>query len=127
MAKVNVNSATREDLVDVAGLRPEIADAVLEYRRQHHRITDARALEELPGIGPATVDQLRKALDVGDKGGNGSNGGDHARAGERAATTGVRVASTTAREGTEIVRKLFGAAAETEREVAGRSAEGVAE
>ena len=32
-----------------------------------------------------------------------------------------------AREGTEIVRKVFGAAAETEREVAGRSAEGVAE
>jgi len=125
MAKVNVNSATRDDLVDVAGLRPEIADAVLEYRRKHHRITDARALEELPGVGPATVDQLRKALDVGDKGGNGSNGGDHARAGERA--TGVRVASTTAREGLDVVRGAAGAAAGTGREAAGRSAEGAAE
>jgi len=121
MAKVNVNSATREDLVDVAGLRPEIADAVLEYRRKHHRITDVQALEELPGIGPATVDQLRKALDVG------SNGGDQARAGERAAATGVRVASTTAREGLDVVRGAAGAAAETGREAAGRSAEGAAE
>jgi competence protein ComEA len=124
MARVNVNSATRDDLVNAAGLRPDVADAVLGFRRRHGRITDVQALEELPGIGPATVDQLRKALDVGDKGGNG---GDQARAGERATATGVRVASTTAREGTEIVRKVFGAAAETEREVAGRSAEGVAE
>ena len=143
MAKVNVNSATRDDLVNVAGLRPEIADAVLEFRRKHHRITDAQALEELPGVGPATVEQLRKALDFGDKGGNGR---DQARAGERAAEQGgvsgrarrrggdpaaaeggARVASTAAREGTEVVRRVFGAAAETEREVAGRSAEGAAE
>jgi competence ComEA-like helix-hairpin-helix protein len=126
MAKVNVNSATRDDLVNVAGLRPDVADAVLGFRRRHGRITDVQALEELPGIGPATVDQLRKALDVGDKGGNGSNGGDHARAGERAAT-GVRVASTTAREGLDVVRGAAGAAAETGREAAGRSAEGAAE
>ena len=123
MAKVNVNSATRGDLVNVAGLRPDVADAVLGFRRRHGRITDVQALEELPGIGPATVDQLRKALDVGDKGGNG---GDHARAGERAAT-GVRVASTTAREGLDVVRGAAGAAAETGREAVGRSAEGAAE
>jgi competence protein ComEA len=108
MAKVNVNSATREDLVDVAGLRPEIADAVLEFRRKHDRITEARALEELPGVGPATVEQLRKALDFGDRGGNGREQAE-------------------AREGTEIVRRVFGGAAETEREVAGRAAEGAAE
>jgi competence ComEA-like helix-hairpin-helix protein len=124
MAKVNVNSATRDDLVNVAGLRPDVADAVLGFRRKHGRITDVQALEELPGIGPATVDQLRKALDLGDKGGNG---GDQARAGERAAETGVRVASTTAREGLGVVRRTVGAAAETEREVVGRSAEGAAE
>jgi competence ComEA-like helix-hairpin-helix protein len=130
MAKVNVNSATREDLVNVAGLRPEIADAVLEFRRKHHRITDAQALEELPGVGPATVEQLRKVLDFGNKGGNGSG---QVEVGERvvegpisAASGGARVASTTAREGTEIVRRVFGAA-ETEREVAVRAAERAAE
>src|SRR3954451_6771912 len=142
MAEVNVNSATRDDLVAVAGLRPEIADAVLEFRRKHHRITDARALEELPGVGPATVEQLRKALDFGDKGGTGR---EQAEAGESAvkgavsaarggveaarqtAEGGVRVASTTAREGVEVVRRIFGAAAETERETVGRAAEGAAE
>ena len=150
MAKVNVNSATHDDLVDVAGLRPEIADAVLEYRRKHHRITDAQMLEELPGVGPATVEQFRQALDFGDKGGDGHA---QARAGEKevgrsaervtgaaspaarggaeatrqAAEGGARVASTAAREGVEVVRRVFGAAAETEREAVGRAAEGAAE
>src|SRR4051794_15986618 len=149
MAKVNVNSASRDDLVNVAGLRPEIADAVLEYRREHHKITDAQALEELPGVGPATVEQLRQALDFGDKGGDGhaqARAGEEAgRSAERAtegassaarggveaarqaAEGGVRVASATAREGVEVVRRVFGAAAETEREAVGRAAEGAAE
>jgi competence protein ComEA len=139
MARVNVNSATRDDLVNVAGLRPEIADAVLEFRRKHQRITDVQALEELPGVGPATVEQLRKTLDFGDKGGTSSQAKAVERVAEvassaarggaetarQAAEGGARAASTVAREGTEIVRKVFGAAAE--REVAGRSAEGVAE
>ena len=132
MARVNVNSATRADLVDVAGLRPEIADAVLEFRRKHHRITAAQALEELPGVGPATIEQLRKTLAFVDKGGNGDDRAkagekEAGRPGERAAETGVRVASTAAREGTEIVRRVFGAAAETEREAVGRATEGAAE
>src|SRR5919205_404269 len=96
MAKVNVNSASREDLVNVAGLRPEIADAVLEFRRKHHRIADAQALGELPGVGPATVEQLRKALDFGDRGGNGS---DRTKAGERAAEASARTAAVAAGEG----------------------------
>jgi hypothetical protein len=119
-----VNSATREDLVNVAGLRPEIADAVLEFRRKHHRITDVQALEELPGVGPATVEQLRKALDFGDKGGNGS---DRTKAGERAAEASARTAAVAAGEGVGAARRVFTAAAETEREVVGRSAEGAAE
>jgi competence ComEA-like helix-hairpin-helix protein len=139
LSKVNVNSASREDLVNIAGLRPDLADAVLGFRRQHGRITDVQALEELPGIGPATLDQLRKTLDFADKGGNGSDqaGRDErgttetthkaAEATRQTATEGARVAEATAREGVEIVHSVFGAAAETEREVVSRSAEGVAE
>jgi hypothetical protein len=37
------------------------------------------------------------------------------------------VASATTREGVEVVRRVFGAAAETERETVGRAAEGAAE
>jgi competence protein ComEA len=139
MAKVDVNSATREDLVNVAGLRPDLADAVLGFRRKHGRIADVQALEELPGVGPATVEQLRQALDFGDKGGNGSDqpktsGKEAGRSAERAAEAtrqaaegDARVASAATREGADVVRRVFGAAAETEREAVGRAAEGAAE
>lgn len=82
MPKLNVNDATREQLVETAGLRPAVADALLEYRAKHGgKITSPDALGELPGVGPATVDQLRDVLDFrdkgerekGEKGGNGSD------------------------------------------------------
>ena len=58
MAKVNVNTGTREELVDVAGLRPELADAIVKFRGKHGSITSADVLEEVPGVGSATLEQL---------------------------------------------------------------------
>ena len=55
MPKLNVNDATREQLVETAGLRPAVADALLEYRAKHGgKIASPEALGELPGVGPAT-------------------------------------------------------------------------
>ena len=69
MPKLNVNEVTREQLVETAGLRPVVADALLEYRAKHGgKIVSPEALGELPGVGPATVDQLRDVLDFRDKG-----------------------------------------------------------
>src|ERR687883_752471 len=82
MPKLNVNDATREQLVETAGLRPAVADALLEFRAKHGRITSPEALGELPGVGPATLDQLRDVLDFRGKGEKGGNG--HDRAGREA-------------------------------------------
>src|SRR3954454_25306579 len=72
MPKWNVNDATHEQLVETAGLRPAVADALLEFRTKHGgKIASPEALGELPGIGPAILDQLRDVLDFRDKGGNG--------------------------------------------------------
>src|SRR4051812_15204098 len=69
MPKLNVNDATRDQLVETAGLRPAVADALLEFRDKHGgKIEDPDALGELPGVGPATLDQLREVLDFRDKG-----------------------------------------------------------
>jgi len=74
MAKVNVNTAGREELVEVAGLRPELADAVLRFRGEHGgAIASADALGELPGVGPATLEQLRTSLTFGERGRNGDD------------------------------------------------------
>jgi hypothetical protein len=110
---VNANTATREELVDVAGLRPEVADAILKFRGQHRdRIADVEALAELPGVGPATLDQLRTVLDFSDP---------TTEAAGRAADSAARAA----RAGLEAVRRT--ASAEAGREALGRSAEGASE
>jgi hypothetical protein len=40
MIKVRADTATREELVEAAGLRPGIAEVVLEFRGKHGRIID---------------------------------------------------------------------------------------
>src|SRR3954451_12927857 len=110
MPKLNVNGATREQLVETAGLRPAVADVLLEYRARHGgRITSPEALGELPGVGPATLDQLRDVLDFrdrGEKAGNGSDKGGNGAEREvrqtaEATTAAVRSGARVAREVTE--------------------------
>ena len=150
MPKLNVNDASREQLVETAGLRPAVADALLEFRAKHGgRIASPEALGELPGVGPATLDQLRDVLDFRDKGersGNGSDkGGNGAerevrRMAEETAEAAVRGSVRAAREATEagaqataarsglrLVERTAGAFGEVQRETVQRSAEATAE
>src|SRR5215207_4941541 len=69
MAKINLHEATREQLVDSAGLRPLVAEAVLKVRDEcGGEIADISALKdavsEVKGIGPASLDQLGDVLKV---------------------------------------------------------------
>ena len=97
MAKVNVNKASREELVEVAGLRPVVAEAVLKARDEHHgRIPNVDALREslreVRGVGSATLDQLADALSFG------------AAATHEAAEKTAEVAHTAARNGAEAAK-----------------------
>src|SRR4051812_35601435 len=70
MTKIDLHEATREQLVEGAGLRPLVADAVLRARDEHGGgIADIGALKDalggVKGIGPATLDQLDDVLKVG--------------------------------------------------------------
>ena len=155
MPKLNVNDATREQLVETAGLRPAVADALLEYRARHGgKIASPEALGELPGVGPATLDQLRDVLDFRDKGEKGGNGSDKggrdgerevrqatertadaaasaarggARVAREATEAGARVTTEAARGGLRLVEQTAGAFGEVQRETARRSAEATAE
>ncbi len=57
MAKVNINinAASREELVDVVGLRPELAEAIVRFRDERGKITKADELDEVQGVGLATL------------------------------------------------------------------------
>jgi Helix-hairpin-helix motif len=85
MAKANVNTASRDELLE-AGVRNELADEILKLRRKGK--IRLEALNALPGVGPATFERLRTSLDFeeGRKGqhrrGSG-NGGAPTRPGER--------------------------------------------
>ena len=73
MAKPNVHTASRDELVE-AGVRAELADEILKLRRKGK--IDLEALDEVPGVGPATLEQLRKSLDFRDQPKNGDDRGE---------------------------------------------------
>ena len=154
MAKANVNTASREELVE-AGLRAELADEILKLRRKS-TITSLEALEAVQGVGPATLEQLRKLLDFSDSSGNGGGRDDQrvpenmrgraeeepvartldatsaaVRGGAAAAQevhhSGAKVAAEAARSGLLMARRAAGAAGGVQRELAQGSADMTAE
>ncbi len=63
-ARVNVNTASREELETLPGIGPKTAQAIIEYRRARPfgRIED---ITRVRGIGPKTLERLRPLVTVG--------------------------------------------------------------
>lgn len=59
---VNVNTASMTELAQLPGLGPTTAARVVEHRRTHGPFTSVDGLLDVPGIGPATLDQMRPYL-----------------------------------------------------------------
>lgn len=55
---VAVNRATLEELVTLPGIGPVTAQAIIEYRDANGPFPDLSALDNVTGIGPATLEQL---------------------------------------------------------------------
>jgi hypothetical protein len=110
MAKPNVHTASRDELVE-AGLRAELADEILKRRRKGK--IDLEALDEVPGVGPATLEQLRKSLDFREQPRNGDDRGEPngKEAADKAGDAGKRAADQVA----ETARQATDQAAETGR------------
>jgi len=58
-ARININSASREDLQLLRNIGPKTADAIIEYRETHGTFDSLEALKEVSGIGPATISDIR--------------------------------------------------------------------
>jgi competence ComEA-like helix-hairpin-helix protein len=63
-AKLDVNTATHEALVQEAGVRPAIADAILKHREANGPFADIEALIAVPGIGNTMLQKLKASLFV---------------------------------------------------------------
>jgi competence ComEA-like helix-hairpin-helix protein len=60
--RVNVNRATAEDLVEVLGITPETANAVVAYRKEHGEFVDYDAFTKVPGLDLEKLEKLRDAI-----------------------------------------------------------------
>jgi competence protein ComEA len=58
-AKVNLNTATAEQLDTLPGVGPVTAEAILDWREENGRFGSVEDLLDVKGIGDATLDELR--------------------------------------------------------------------
>lgn len=61
LGAVDINNATKEELMALKGLGEKKADAVIEYRKQNC-FKDIDALTEVKGIGPKFIETNKKDL-----------------------------------------------------------------
>ncbi len=64
-AAVNVNTATQSELEAVKGIGPVKAKAIITYREAHGSFKSLDDLDNVKGLGKATVEKLKGELTVG--------------------------------------------------------------
>lgn len=62
--KVHLNSATLEQLDELPGIGPVTAQQILDYRTANGAFRSVDELDAVPGIGPARLEQLRPLVDL---------------------------------------------------------------
>jgi len=62
--KININTASKEDLILLPGIGPTYADRIIEYRNKKHAFRDITEIMEVKGIGEKTFNQLKDKITV---------------------------------------------------------------
>jgi competence protein ComEA len=63
-AQVNINTANKDQLDGLKGIGPAKAQAIIDYRTKNGPFKTVDDLQKVPGIGPATMKQIRGDLTV---------------------------------------------------------------
>lgn len=63
--KIDVNSATVGELIELPGIGPALAARIVAYRTEHGLFRTVDDLTAVKGIGPATVEGLRESAVAG--------------------------------------------------------------
>jgi competence protein ComEA len=62
--RMNINTATAEELDTLPGIGPSTAQAIVNYRRQFGEFQRADEITNVEGIGPATYDRIKDLITV---------------------------------------------------------------
>lgn len=90
-AAVNLNTATRDELVAVPGIGPTKAQAIVEHRKAHGPFTSVDDLKEVKGFRAKLVERLKPELTVAAPPAKASSKGE-ARTGKDAVVASGRIA-----------------------------------
>jgi competence protein ComEA len=61
-AAINLNTATKEELISVSGIGEKKAQAILEYRKEHGPFKSVDELVSIKGFGEKSVAKLKSEL-----------------------------------------------------------------
>lgn len=63
-AKININTASAEELTQLQGIGPKYAAKIVEYREQNGPFASAEDLMKIKGIGPVTFEKNKELIVV---------------------------------------------------------------
>ena len=61
---ININTASKETLMELPGIGETKAQAIIDYRNQHGPFTELEQIQEVSGIGPATFEKLKDLITI---------------------------------------------------------------
>ncbi len=60
--KININTATVEELVTLPGIGKSTAEEIVKYRKKNGKFTSVDQLLEIKGIGPSKLNKIKDLI-----------------------------------------------------------------
>ncbi len=64
LLSININTASRDQLMRLSGIGESFAKRIIEYREEHGRFATVDELQNVRGIGPKKLERLRRYITV---------------------------------------------------------------